>query len=132
MKLYYNHFKWFICGCLRYLGIMSSPFPGINPYLENSDLWTGVHGRIIVSLADFLSPQVRPKYFVAIEERLYQTTIDDRVLVGIPDVIVQSLPTNQQKQNLTVISPESTPKKVKVPLPETVKERYLEDGCTLA
>jgi hypothetical protein len=39
--------------------------------------------------ADFLSPQLRPKYFVAIEERIYQTTDDDRLLVDIPDIVVQ-------------------------------------------
>lgn len=106
---------------------MSSPFPGMNPYLENPDLWPGVHGRIIVAIADFLSPQLRPKYFVAIEERIYQTTSDDRLLVGIPDVVVQSsLTANNQKYNLAVVSPEIRPKTVTVPLPEMVKERYLE------
>lgn len=106
---------------------MTSPFPGMNPYLENPDLWPGVHGRIIVNLADFLSSQLRPQYFVSIEERIYQTTIDDRILVGIPDVIVQNSKTaNLQTQNLVVASPEIKPKKVQVPLLETVKERYLE------
>jgi hypothetical protein len=68
---------------------MPSPFPGMNPYLEDPELWPGVHGRLIVAIADFLSPQLRPKYFVAIEERTYQTTCEERLLVGIPDVVVQ-------------------------------------------
>jgi hypothetical protein len=99
----------------------------MNPYLENPDLWPGVHSRMIVAIADFLSPQLRPKYFVAIEERVYQTTPDDRLLVGIPDVVVKSSQTaKQQKQNLAVFSPEVKPKTVKVPLLENVRERYLE------
>ncbi|MEH2169914.1 MAG: DUF4058 family protein [Nostoc sp.] len=28
---------------------MTYPFPGMNPYLEDPELWSGVHGRLIVS-----------------------------------------------------------------------------------
>ncbi len=64
---------------------MAYPFPGMNPYLEDPALCPGVHGRLI-AIADYLSPQLRPKYFVVIEERIYQTTGDTKLLVGIPDV----------------------------------------------
>lgn len=106
---------------------MPSPFPGMNPYLENPDFWSGVHGRLIVAIANFLSPQLRPKYFVAIEERIYETIGDDRLLVGIPDVVVQrsqidTIPTS----NIAVAIPTKQPKTVKVPTSEIVKERYLE------
>ncbi|QFS43531.1 hypothetical protein GXM_01004 [Nostoc sphaeroides CCNUC1] len=83
---------------------MAYPFPGMNPYLEDPELWPGVHGRLIVAMsddkrlriyADYLSPQLRPKYFVAIEERIYQITGDDKLLVGIPDVIVQNSQTTK-------------------------------------
>ncbi|WP_414572726.1 DUF4058 family protein [Nostoc sp. CCY 9925] len=60
---------------------MAYLFPGMNPYLEDPALWPGVHGRLIVAITDFLSPQLRRKYFVAIEERIYQTTADDRLLI---------------------------------------------------
>jgi Protein of unknown function (DUF4058) len=43
---------------------MPSPFPGMNPYLESPDRWTTVHNRLIVSLADFLTPLLLPKYQV--------------------------------------------------------------------
>ncbi len=114
---------------------MHSPFPGMNPYLEDPELWPGVHGRLIVAMpaagyayADSLSPQLRPKYFVAIEERVYQTTGEDRLLVGIPDVIVQRPPatTNPTMPNVPVAAPPAQPPTVTVPMPETVKERYLE------
>ncbi|MEH1926432.1 DUF4058 family protein [Nostoc sp.] len=107
---------------------MAYPFPGMNPYLEDPALWAGVHGRLIVAIADYLSPQLRPKYFVAIEERIYQTTGDDKVLVGIPDVIVQSSQTaiNPKILNIAVVTPAVQPKTVTVPIPEIVKERYLE------
>ncbi|MBW4674286.1 MAG: DUF4058 family protein [Desmonostoc geniculatum HA4340-LM1] len=117
---------------------MPSSFPGMNPYLEDPALWPGVHGRLIVAMsddkllriyADSLSPQLRPKYFVAIEERIYQTTGDDRLLVGIPDVIIKNSQTviNPKIPNIAVAGgPVVQPKTVTVPIPETVKERYLE------
>ncbi|BAY78502.1 hypothetical protein NIES25_49770 [Nostoc linckia NIES-25] len=107
---------------------MPSPFPGMNPYLEDPALWPGIHGRLIVAIADFLSPQLRPKYFVAIEERIYQTTADDRLLVGIPDAIIKNSQTeiNPKIPNIAVATPAVQPKTVTVPIPETVKERYLE------
>lgn len=40
---------------------MVYPFPGINPFLEDTALWPGVHGRLIVAIADYLSPQLRPR-----------------------------------------------------------------------
>ncbi len=107
---------------------MSNPFPGMNPYLESPEFWSGIHGRIIVFLADVLSPQLRPKYFVAIEERVYETTPDDRVLVGIPDVVVQQsqTATNSQTENIATATPSIQPATVTLPIPQTVKERYLE------
>ncbi len=107
---------------------MSFPFPGMNPYLEDPELWPGVHGRLIVAIADSLSPQLRPSYFVAIEERIYQTTGDERLLVGIPDVVVQRPvnTTNPTMPNVAVAAPSVQPATVTLPMPETVKERYLE------
>ncbi|MEH2128789.1 DUF4058 family protein [Nostoc sp.] len=31
---------------------MPYPFPGMNPYLEEPELWPGVHGRLIVAMSD--------------------------------------------------------------------------------
>lgn len=46
-------------------------FPGMDPYLEHPQLWTGVHTRMIVYLCDQLQPLIRPRYVAAIEERVY-------------------------------------------------------------
>jgi Protein of unknown function (DUF4058) len=106
---------------------MSSPFPGMNPYLENPELWSGVHSRLIISLADILSPQLRPKYFVAVEERIYESTNnDDTILVGIPDVSVQKSQANTNANNLAVATPIIQPTNITLPISEIVKERYLE------
>jgi Protein of unknown function (DUF4058) len=51
---------------------MLNPFPGMNPYLEHPELWHQVHNRLIVGIADAIAEQVAPKYFVSIEQRIYQ------------------------------------------------------------
>ena len=68
---------------------MPSPFPGMNPYLENPELWPEIHSRLIVAIADAVAPHICPKYRVAIEQRVYQITDESTsVLVGIPNVVV--------------------------------------------
>ncbi len=50
---------------------MPTPFPGMDPYLEQRVLWPNVHNSLIAALRDYLAPRLRPRYFVAIEERTY-------------------------------------------------------------
>ncbi|NEO29882.1 MAG: DUF4058 family protein [Symploca sp. SIO3C6] len=38
---------------------MASPFPGMNPYLENPDLWTEVNHRLLTAIADAIAPLIR-------------------------------------------------------------------------
>jgi Protein of unknown function (DUF4058) len=111
---------------------MPSPFPGMNPYLEHPELFPGVHHYLISEIARFLSPQLRPKYRVAVEVRMYETTDDNSLVIGIPDVTVKSR--NLQDLNVTnitnvAVAPtkvNSEPVKVKIPMPIAVKEGYLE------
>ncbi|WP_287521486.1 DUF4058 family protein [Okeania sp. SIO2C2] len=51
---------------------MPSPFPGIDSYLEHPDLWPGLHLYLTVKMADLLSPQLSPKYFVSLQVRMYE------------------------------------------------------------
>ncbi len=50
---------------------MPSPFPGMNPYLEQDDAWHDFHERFIPLAADVLGAQVRPNYIVKIDEHVY-------------------------------------------------------------
>jgi hypothetical protein len=45
---------------------MRNPFPGMNPYLEQPELWHQVHNRLIVVMASAITPQIAPKYRVSI------------------------------------------------------------------
>ena len=103
---------------------MPSPFPGMDPYLEHPTLWPGVHNGLIAMLQLALAPQLRPRYYVALEERIYVTESEQRTFVGRPDVAVVASPE-------TELMPQSTPSEssalaVRVPLPDEVRETYLE------
>jgi len=107
---------------------MPNPFPGMNPYLESPEFWPSVHNRLIVAIADFLTPQILPKYLVDIENRIYQINGEDSLLIGIPDVTIQRAPaqTNSTTSNVAVAAPPATSLKVRVPLPVELKESYLQ------
>ncbi len=107
---------------------MASPFPGMNPYLENPLLWSEIHNLLIAAIFRKLNPQLRPKYKVAIEKRVYQTTDDESLLVGVADVAVQSTQktASPQKASTAVVSPSIEAVTVDLTMPETVKETYLE------
>ena len=49
---------------------MPSPFPGMNPYLEQNDTWEDLHHNFITRAQETLSGQVGPNYLVKIEVRL--------------------------------------------------------------
>lgn len=106
---------------------MPSPFLGMNPYLEHPNRWSTVHNRLIVALADFLTPQLLPKYQVDIEKRIYEIIDVNSLLVGNPDLTVQ-LPRNlgsERLSNVVSASP-AAPVKVTLPMAEEVREAYLE------
>ena len=106
---------------------MASPFPGMNLYLENPLFWSEVHNLLIVAIFRKLNPQLRPKYKVAIEKRVYQVTGEDLLLAGVADVAVQGIKkTLPLEANVAVASPSLEAITVDVAMPETVKETYLE------
>jgi hypothetical protein len=100
----------------------------MNPYLEHPGVWPGVHHLLISEIARLLSPQLRPKYRVAVEVRMYETSGENSLLVGLPDVIVQRslTATNPTRANVAVAAATAQPTRVTIPVPETIKEGYLE------
>jgi Protein of unknown function (DUF4058) len=107
---------------------MPSIFPGMNPYLEHPELFPGLHHLLISEIARFLSPQLRPKYRVAVEVRMYETADDSSLIVGVPDVMVKARQnvSDANTTNVAVAAPSVAPVKVTVPMPITIKEGYLE------
>lgn len=111
---------------------MGSPFPGMDPYLENPTTWPNLHSRLIVAIANLLGPQIRPKYRVVVEEAVYKRDkLDQTLLIGVPDISVRksNRPSSELEDlasegNVAVAEPE--PVVVTVPMPDIVRHRYLE------
>jgi hypothetical protein len=96
----------------------------MDPYLEHPTLWPGVHNGLIAVLQLALAPQLRPRYYVALEERVYITAPDQRTVIGRPGLSVVGTPGAEAVLQPT--SSESSVLVVQVPLPDTVCETYLE------
>lgn len=117
--------------------IQSSPFPGMDPFLERPAKWRSVHTRLLNAMSDQLAATVSPHFFVEIEERVILTlseNSDERVHidpdiyltrrseihapspVSAPSVAVQSDPTRKI----------TTPTIVEAIYEEEIRERYLE------
>jgi Protein of unknown function (DUF4058) len=74
---------------------MPSPFPGMDPYLEKPSRWPGVHHNFITVAQGLLTSQLRPKYLVRIEERVYIADEHDdprQRQMRVPDVEVAGRP----------------------------------------
>lgn len=69
---------------------MPSPFPGMNPYIEQRGVWHDFHQAMLVALREQLGRQVRPHFTVRLEERIYYRELpdDDWALLGRPDISV--------------------------------------------
>jgi Protein of unknown function (DUF4058) len=109
---------------------MPSPFPGMDPYLEQSAFWSSFHSRLIVAIADYIAPQIMPKYYIEVETRTYSHA-NSELLVGIPDAVVFSSMDKSTLPQNTIIETSSVailnrPQQVRLPTRVEVKERYLE------
>ena len=106
---------------------MPSPFPGMNPYLESKALWPEVHHWLITLLAGSLVAELRPKSRVAIEHRVYEMVDGESLMVEIPDVTVaRGSAVPQQDSGVATAPTLPQPYKVSIPMPEEVREGYLE------
>jgi hypothetical protein len=84
-------------------------FPGMDPYLEDPQLWTGLHTRLIVYICNYLQALIRPRYIAAIEERVFlEGPEKDR----IPDVWVYR---RKRSNGAVAVVEADTPIVVKVP-----------------
>jgi hypothetical protein len=83
---------------------MRSPFPGMDPYLENPTLWPDVHGRLINVASELLLAQLRPRYFVQIDERLYLADDNDEARgVIIPDIRIRKVGPGPSRGGATAV-----------------------------
>ena len=105
-----------------------NPLPGMNPYLERSEFWHGVHTRVIVELGNTLARQLRPEYMVRVEERMYvsaETDDEIRLQARLPDVMV--LDDGAAAATSVAVAPRSKDAiPVRIPYQDEQRQRYLE------
>ena len=68
---------------------MPSPFPGMDPYIEDKRWWEVFRARFIAGMMDALNSQLSPKYVASSEQRLY---IEEHHRAIRPDVSVIAIP----------------------------------------
>ena len=96
--------------------------------LEYPELWRERHNLLISEIFRFLSPQLRPKYLVSLDVRIYETADDDLSVICIPHVTVMQpqTATETTASNIAVAPPTTQPLTVIISMPYTVREGYLE------
>src|SRR4051812_40735804 len=65
---------------------MQTPFPGMDPYLEDPYVWHGFHTHLVVEICKDLQPQIVPYYVADSEERVLLGPLERAIL---PDVNVR-------------------------------------------
>ena len=50
---------------------MPSPFPGMDPYLENTDFWQGFHNSFMAFMQEDLQSRLPENYVATLEVRIY-------------------------------------------------------------
>ncbi len=107
-----------------------NPFPGMNPYLEDPELWHGVHTSVIAGMQRWLAPRLRPEYMVRIEERMYVSEEMDgpgHRQARLPDVMILDDGAPASTSVAIVEAPRSKDAiPVRIPYREEQRQRYLE------
>jgi hypothetical protein len=97
----------------------------MDPYLEHPGLWSDVHYRLIIALADTLGPQIRPRYVVRVDIRTYRDAVSGLELIGRPDVDVSHVLREQAVSTYrTAVPPQ--PRLVTVPVTDIIRQGYLQ------
>ncbi len=102
---------------------MSTIFPGMDPYLEDPRIWSGIHNRFIVYLADQLQPLIRPRYIAAVEERVFVQGTEQREI--IPDAWLKRHRPEANPSASAALLDVDTPMVMQVPELE-IHESYVE------
>lgn len=106
---------------------MPSPFPGMDPYLEDQ-VWPEFRNNLISEIQAVLVPHLRPRYIARIEERVYLEHEPDGEVrpVRVPDMLVLSTGSTQRARGGSAVATAAEPVRVPIRMPEEVREAYLE------
>jgi hypothetical protein len=108
---------------------MPSPFPGMDPYLEDPRLWVSVHNRLISLIDDALTARVRPHFYVEQQSAVYIVEPGSLPRPPImPDVylVETGRPRDVTQSTLVAERPITTPTIMSARFPEEIRQRFLE------
>jgi hypothetical protein len=90
----------------------------MNPYLEQESLWPDFHQAFCTHLREELVPQVRPEFFVRLEEHIYirELGAEERQFTGRGDVAVSRRETGSPHSAAVVTQKFTAPLRLRVPL----------------
>ncbi len=105
---------------------MSSPFPGMNPFLERDAVWHDFHESFMPTVREVLAVQVRPRYLIKIDEHIYihELPAQTRRLVGRGDIALsQNRPEDGSTSSTAVLT---APAQVQLPNVDVERLSFLE------
>jgi hypothetical protein len=107
---------------------MPSPFPGMNPYLEQDDVWHDFHERFLPHVADVVGAQLAAHYIVKIDEHVYihEPSAERRSFVGRGDVFVASRRPPAEQGTATATALAQAPAQIELPGVDVEGISYLE------
>lgn len=106
---------------------MSSPFPGMNPYLEGEH-WLGFHGDLCTEIRRQLAPKIAPRYFPYTTRYFVPDTPDDvdiTIEQMLPDVGIgeQGIHVSRIQTSAAAVAAPAT---MHVPLPREVPHQRID------
>ena len=107
---------------------IQSPFPGMNPFIEQDAFWHDFHLEFLPAIRARLVAQVRPKYIVMLDEHLYvqEVLTEPRRLVGHSDVSVASAKRTRRKESVGAVGILDAPAQVHIPVQDRRRVPFLE------
>ncbi len=104
---------------------MPSPFPGMDPFLENQE-WEDFHSRFNTATSDILSSAIRPDYFVRVERRIYLEHVGpDPHTFRRSDVAIVARDAGLATGLRQAVSEIAAPTVCTLPMPEERQETFL-------
>ncbi|OQY45702.1 MAG: hypothetical protein B6242_09690 [Anaerolineaceae bacterium 4572_78] len=110
---------------------MKTPFPGMDPYLEQKGIWNEIHMDLIADVRRNLVAKVGPNYYVKIEQLNFLSLSSSNgnaadETVGKPDVFVISQPKNLPiTSGGTAVMTKTKPMVAILSIPKSHIHRYL-------
>jgi hypothetical protein len=107
---------------------MPSPFPGMNPYLEQPDVWHDFHQRFVPYLAGLIGPQLAHHYVVKVDDQIYirEPSAEQRMFFGRGDAFVAERQPSAADGGGTAVAHVAAPAQIRLPAVDIERLSFLE------